>query len=121
MAALLSATFLVILPLVDDSVLIVVLLGIGLCSVGWNGVYLTLITEAVPVRLIGSTTGMALLLVNLGAVVVPPVVGLFVAGVGWSVSWSLCAAMSLLSVGMIQIARIRGVISPLEGELTNAL
>lgn len=121
LAALLSATFLVILPLVDDSVLIVVLVGIGLCSVGWNGVYLALITEAVPVRLIGSTTGMALLLVNLGAVVLPPVVGLFVAGASWSISWSLCAAMSLLSVGVLQIARIRGVISPLGEGRPNAV
>jgi Nitrate/nitrite transporter len=121
MAALLSATFLVMLPLVDDSVLFVVLLGIGLCSVGWNGVYLAMITEAVPARQIGSTTGMALLLVNLGAVVLPPVVGLIVARSSWSISWSLCAAMSLLSVGVLQIARIHAVIRPLEEGRPNAV
>lgn len=107
MAALLSAISLVTLPFVDDSMLFVVLLGIGLCSVGWNGVYLALITEAVPARLIGSTTGMALLLVNLGAVALPPAVGLVVVRANWSISWSLCAAMSLLSVGVLQVARIR--------------
>jgi sugar phosphate permease len=107
MAALLSAIFLVMLPFVGDSVLFVVLLGIGLCSVGWNGVYLALITEAVPARLVGSTTGMALLLVNLGAVALPPAVGLVVVRANWSISWSLCAAMSLLSVGVLQLARIR--------------
>ena len=107
MAALLSAISLVMLPFVDDSVLFVVLLGIGLCSVGWNGVYLALITEAVPLKLIGSTTGMALLLVNLGAVALPPAVGLVVVRANWSISWSLCAAMSLLSVGVLQLARIR--------------
>jgi sugar phosphate permease len=107
MAALLSAISLVTLPFVDDSMLFVVLLAIGLCSVGWNGVYLALITEAVPARLIGSTTGMALLLVNLGAVALPPAVGLVVVRANWSISWSLCAAMSLLSVGVLQVARIR--------------
>lgn len=107
MAALLSAVFLVMLPFVDDSVLFVVLLGIGLCSVGWNGVYLALITESVPAGLIGSTTGIALLLVNLGAVALPPAVGLVVVRANWSISWSLCAAMSLLSVGLLQVARIR--------------
>ena len=121
LAAFLSATFLAILPLADDSVLIVVLLGIGLCSVGWNGVYLALITEAVPVRLVGSTTGMALLLVNTGAVVLPPVVGLFVARVSWSISWNLCAAMSLLSVGVLQIARMRGAANALGEGRQNAV
>jgi len=121
MAALLSAMFLVMLPFVDDSVLFAVLLGIGLCSVGWNGVYLAMITEAVPTRLIGSTTGMALLLVNLGAVVLPPTVGLIVVRANWSISWSLCAAMSLLSVGVLQLARIRAVIRPLEEGRPNAV
>ena len=121
MAALLSAMFLVMLPFVDDSVLFAVLLGIGLCSVGWNGVYLAMITEAVPTRLIGSTTGMALLLVNLGAVVLPPAVGLIVVRANWSISWSLCAAMSLLSVGVLQLARIRAVIRPLEEGRPNAV
>lgn len=122
MAALLSATFLAMLPLVDDSVLFVVLLGIGLCSVGWNGVYLAMLTEAVPPRLLGSTTGMAMLLVNLGAVVFPPVVGLIVARAGtWSISWSLCAAMSLLAVGVLQMARIHAEIRPLERGRSNAV
>lgn len=119
-AALLSAMFLFMLPFVDDSVLFVVLLGIGLSSVGWNGVYLAVITEAVPARLIGASTGMALLLVNLGAVVVPPAVGLIVVRANWSISWSLCAAMSLLSVGVLQLARIRAVIGPLEERRPNA-
>jgi MFS family permease len=122
MAAFLSAMFLVMLPLVDDSVLLVVLLGIGLCSVGWNGVYLAMVTEAVPPRLIGSSTGMALLLVNLGAVVLPPVVGLIVTRAGnWSISWSLCALMSLLSMGILQVARIGAGIRPLEEGRSNAV
>ncbi len=122
MAALLAATFLVMLPLVDDSLLFVVLLGIGLCSVGWNGVYLAMLTEAVPASVIGSTTGMALLLVHLGAVVFPPVVGLIVTRAGnWSISWGLCAVMSLLSVGVLQIARIPAVIRAVEEGRPNAV
>lgn len=122
LTALLSATFLVTLPLVDDRVLFAILLGIGLCSVGWNGVYLAMITEAVPPAIIGSTTGIALLLVHLGAVVLPPIVGLIVATAGnWTISWSLCAAVSLLSVGVLQVARVNVVIRPLEEGRSNAV
>jgi hypothetical protein len=65
---------------------------------------------------------MALLLVNLGAVVLPPVVGLIVTRAGnWSISWSLCALMSLLSVGVLQMARMHAEVSPLEEGRSNAV
>lgn len=118
-AAFLSAAMLVMLPFADGAALLAVLAGIGLCSVGWNGVYLAMLAEAVPRRRIGSTTGMALLLVHLGAVVLPPVVGLTVATTGsWPMSWIVCAAFSLLSVAVLQLARLVASHGPIdEGRL----
>jgi len=104
--ALLSAAFLALLPAAGPGWLPVVLAGIGLCSVGWNGAYLAAVAEAGDLARIGSTTGPALLLVNLGAVVVPPVVGLLsFGGTRWPVAWACCAALSLASGALLQWLR----------------
>ncbi len=104
--AVMSATFLAVLPMVSEAWLFPVLVGIGLCSVGWNGVFLATLNEIVPPGLIGSTTGVAMLLVHLGAVVLPPAVGLVAAVTGgWQLAWILCAAATLMSVGLVQAGR----------------
>jgi len=104
--ALLSAAFLALLPAAGPGWLPVVLAGIGLCSVGWNGAYLAAVAEAGDLARIGSTTGPALLLVNLGAVVVPPVVGLLsFGGTRWPLAWACCAALSLASGALLQWLR----------------
>jgi MFS family permease len=105
-AALNSAIFLAVLPLMNEQWLVPVMIGIGLCSVGWNGVFLALLTEIVPPRLIGSTTGVAMLLVHLGAVLFPPIVGLVAALTGgWLLAWLLCAAATVISVLVLQAGR----------------
>lgn len=121
-AAALSATFLLLLPFAHGLLLYPVLFGIGLCSVGWNGVFLAMVTEAVSPALVGSTTGVALLLVNLGAVVVPPLVGLVVAlGAGWSIPWILCAVTSLGAAAILQLGRSDPVVPSLSEERANAI
>jgi MFS family permease len=105
--AFLSAAFLALLPTAGAATLPVVLAGIGLCSVGWNGAYLAAVAEAGDPARIGSTTGRALLLVNLGAVVVPPLVGLLsTGGTRWPLAWTCCAGLSLASGAVLQWARV---------------
>ena len=105
--ALLSAAFLVLLPAAGTGSLPVVLAGIGLCSVGWNGAYLAAVAEAGDPARIGSTTGRGLLLVNLGAVVVPPLVGLLsTGGTRWPLAWACCAGLSLASGAVLQWGRV---------------
>lgn len=104
--SLLSGAALLLLPAVGLSALPFVLLLIGLCSVGWNGVYIASITEATTPRLIGLVTGRSMTLVNLGAVLMPPAFGLLVrAPHGWAVAWSLCGALSLVSLCLLQLCR----------------
>jgi MFS family permease len=115
-ATLLSATFLTLLPLANGPWLVPIMIGVGLCSVGWNGVFLAMLTEIVPPRLIGSTTGVAMLLVHLGAVIFPPAVGLVaVLSGGWLFGWLLCAAGTVLSALVLQVGRVRPLIAVGEG------
>lgn len=105
--ALLSAIFLVVLPLSSDGWLIPVMIGVGLCSVGWNGVFLAMLTEIVRPDLIGTTSGVAMLLVHVGAVVMPPLVGLVAAVTGgWLLAWALCGAATAASVIVLHTGRI---------------
>lgn len=116
LGAVLSATFLVLLPIASGAWLVPVMIGVGLCSVGWNGVFLALLTEIVPPNLIGSTTGVAMLLVHLGAVLLPPVVG-FVAALtgGWMLAWGLCAAVTIVAVVVLHAGRTPNLIPVAEG------
>lgn len=101
-----SAAALLLLSVVESWALPFMLLLIGLCSVGWNGVYIASITEATTPRLIGLVTGRSMTLVNLGAVLMPPAFGLLVrAPHGWVLAWSMCGALSLVSLCILQVSR----------------
>lgn len=104
--AVLSGAALFLLSVVGSSALPVVLLLIGLCSVGWNGVYIASITEASNPQLTGLVTGRSMSWVNLGAVLMPPTFGLLVrAPHGWVLAWSMCGVMSLLCLFLLQVSR----------------
>lgn len=104
--SLLSGAALLLLSVVGPAVLPFVLLVIGLCSVGWNGVYIASITEAASPRLIGEVTGRSMTLVNLGAVLMPPAFGLLVrAPHGWALAWCSCGVLSMLSLCLLQVSR----------------
>jgi nitrate/nitrite transporter NarK len=105
---LLSLVGLVLLPVLRMALLPAVFLLVGFSSVGWNGVYVAAVSEAARPELIGSATGAALLLINLGAVVVPPAFGALVGATGsWRAGWLSCAALSLLSLAVLQLSRAR--------------
>jgi MFS family permease len=104
--ALLSAASLALLPVVGRITLPAVLLVVGLCSVGWNGVYIAAVTEAAPPGEIGLVTGRSMMVVNLGAVLVPPGFGLLVSSRGdWVLPWILCAVLSLVALCLLQMSR----------------
>jgi MFS family permease len=95
----LGAVALVALIVVPDALVLPVLVALGLCSVGWNGVYIAVIAESTAGDGVGSSTGSALSLINLGAIIVPLLVGWLVhlAG-GWRAGLMTLAATSVLAM-----------------------
>lgn len=103
----LAGAGLALVPVVPLAALSVLVLAVGFCAVGWNGVYITSVGEAAPPELLGSSTGTALALVNAGAVALPPAFGLLVGDFGWSTGWELCAVASIGAAVALQLSRLR--------------
>jgi MFS family permease len=83
-----------------------VVAAIGFCSIGWNGVYMALITDAASYRGLGRATGRGLTAIYGGVAVVPPVLG---AVKDVSHSWS---AVWTVSIGAVLVAGVTLAISP---------
>jgi MFS family permease len=83
------------------------LAAVGVCSVGWNGVYVAAIAEAGEPHEVGWTTGASLTLINLGAVSCPVAIGLIVQLTrSWAWGWTSCAGMNLLGLAVVAASRI---------------
>jgi MFS family permease len=105
-AATLGAVATVLVATVPDPLLPLALAAVGLCSVGWNGVYVAAVAEAGQPDEVGGTTGSSLTMINLGAVVCPLLTGLVVQLSGsWTGGWLACAALSLLGVVVVAVSR----------------
>jgi MFS family permease len=95
LAAAGGALGLLALPLAGPLLVYPLLAWVGLCAIGWNGVYLTMIAESAPEQ-VGRATGGALVWLYGGAVACPPLFGLIVgAGGSWAMVW---IAMGLVVV-----------------------
>lgn len=73
---------------------------IGLCSIGWNGVYMALITEEASQGGLGRATGRGLTAIYGGAAVLPPLLG---AVKDLSHSWSAVWGVSIAAVLMAAV------------------
>jgi hypothetical protein len=95
------------LPLLRSSALPVLLPIIGLMSVGWNGAYIATVAEAAGPAALGLETGRAMLLVNIGAVLLPLMFGVIVSiSQSWRTAWVVYAALSLLPLVVLQFCRV---------------
>jgi MFS family permease len=83
-----------------------VVAAIGLCSIGWNGVYMALITDSASHGGLGRATGRGLTAIYGGVAVVPPVLG---AIKDISHSWP---AVWTVSTGAVLVAGATLAISP---------
>ena len=78
------------------AVLWAAILLIGFCGIGWNGVYLALVADGTALHSLGRATGSALVFLYGGVVLVPPLFGLLVDGIGsWPDAWRIAAVASL--------------------------
>lgn len=89
--------------------LIVVL--IGLTSLGWNGVYMALITEPATREGLGRTTGRSLTAIYAGAACVPPLIGAIKDVTdSWPVAWGVAIGAVLLA-GAVLVGTSRRVVA----------
>jgi len=104
--SVLGAVAVTLLWVVPAALLPVALLVVGLCAVGWNGVYVAAIAEAAEPGEVGSTTGASLVLINLGAVACPLLIGFVVSLAGhWAWGWAVCAVLNLAGAGIVAASR----------------
>jgi ACS family hexuronate transporter-like MFS transporter len=84
---------------------------VGLSSIGWNGVFLTLVAESVPPSHVGRMSGWALRSVFSGVVIVPPVIGFIADRGGWTGAW-LAACLLTVIAGTGILVGARGGVNP---------
>jgi MFS family permease len=66
---------------------------VGFCSIGWNGVYMALITDRAGGAKLGHATGRGLMFLYGGVVLLPPLLGvLHDASRSWPAVWALAGA-----------------------------
>lgn len=102
LAGLISMGGLLLLPVDGGPALWVAIVVIGFCSIGWNGVYLALIADRATLRTLGRATGLALMFLYAGVVLLPPLFGFLLESIdSWPGFWLaasglvLCAALAM--------------------------
>src|SRR5207248_2654521 len=79
---------------------------IGICSIGWNGVYMALITDSASNRGLGRATGRGLTAIYGGVAVLPPLLGVVKdLSHSWPTMWAV-------SIGAVLLAGATLAISP---------
>ncbi len=112
---LLGAVFLTCLVVAPDALVPLTLVCLGVCSVGWNGVYIAVIAESTERHRVGRSTGMSLALINAGAIAFPLAVG---ALVNWTSSWTVGL---LVLAGLSLLASVIAWISSENGDSSGGL
>ena len=90
----------------------VIILGIltfmlGMSAVGWNSIYVTLVSEIAPRDKIGLFSGVSLMMISLGSILGTPASGLIIDFTSYSLMW-LVLGVSLLAMalGLVIIQRV---------------
>lgn len=101
---LLGAALLAGLIVVPNAQLPLLLAALGVCSVGWNGVYIAVVAESADPASVGTAMGASLALINVGAIACPIVIGLLLS---WTSSWTVgLLALAALSLAAMLVAWI---------------
>jgi MFS family permease len=83
----------------------IVIAAIGTCSIGWNGVYMALITDRAAGARLGRATGKGLVFIYGGVVVLPPLLGaLDDLARSWPTVWGVATAAVLVAAGTLALS-----------------
>jgi MFS family permease len=97
---------------VSGPVLWLIFVLIGVCSIGWNGVYMALITDRAAQGGLGRATGRGLTAIYGGVAVVPPLLGVVKdVAHSWAVVWTVATGAVLLAATTLAVSprRLVGV------------
>jgi MFS family permease len=103
-----SALVLAALPFAPGAAIWPVLFGIGLCSVGWNGVFLALVAESAGPRGVGHASSFVLTFMYSGSILLPPLLGIFIADAGnasWAWLWAGAAGGAAVAALVMLLPR----------------
>lgn len=79
---------------------------LGVCCVGWNGVFIASVAESVERTAVGAASGRSMVYVNVGAVAMPPAFGAVVAEAhSWAAGWTAAMVMAGLAGLVLQVSR----------------
>ena len=84
---------------------------VGLSSIGWNGVFLALVSNSVPPTHVGRLSGWSLRCVFSGVVVIPPILGYLADHWGWGAAWTFTAVITVIA-GFGMYFGARGGVNP---------
>jgi len=89
---------------------------VGFCSIGWNGVYMALLTDRAGEAKLGRATGRGLMFLYGGVVLVPPLLGVLEDATGsWSAMWAV-ACTAVLGAAAVLALGPRTEVSVRSGE-----
>jgi MFS family permease len=98
-----SALAMLLLPFVSGFAIWLILLAVGLCTVGWNGAFLALVAESAGARGVGRATSSVYTFVYAGSIALPPLLGFVVTATSWRWFWLIAATGAALSAAVIRI------------------
>lgn len=86
----------------------------GFCAVGWNGVYMAVLSRLSPPGHVGFAVGGSLVLTYAGVIVVPPLFSALHdhAGLSYAAGFALLSLVTLLGVGCVWLARRASASAP---------
>jgi MFS family permease len=117
LAAVGGALGLLTVPLAGRVLVYPVLAFVGLCAIGWNGVYLTMIAESAPTQ-VGRATGGALLYLYAGAIVCPPLFGVILGVRGsWYLVWTAMGVVVAIAAAALTFQPRRKQTIPIATEV----
>lgn len=93
-----SALVLTLFPFASSVTVWPLLVVLGFCSIGWNGVFQAVVAESAGVAGVARASAFVLPFLFTGAIVMPPLLGVVVDQVSWAWFWWAGAAGALLAV-----------------------
>ncbi len=111
MAIVMALTMLALTPQTPIWIIGLATFLFGFTAIGWNGVYITLLSEVAGSDQAGTAVGLGLTLLQLGVLVFPPLFGLMVDYSGsYEMSWIGLSMLMAVGVGILGFVKERHVL-----------